>query len=626
MKKVISKILAVFFSSALLITCLCNMPKTKSLVAEQYSIMGNEDEIYAKPTTSPNGKRFSIVNSLSFENGSYTWIENDDWDWDTYASQYAVTQVGTNKAFSFYPAGGGYNASFEAWIPPGDLNGTSGVSFFVDFSNLVDNRDIKVRLKINTSTIGNESDYSKLDKATMSKGYAYYFDYYLGEWVQQYSTDGKVSLPEGYKGYVYTPIVNYNGLSSNGVGVQGRYIQMYHLDMWIGENYECGNSVVLDSFDLLLEGEEHTHNYTGSKSITANCTACGVDLQTCSCGQVKWTNFVSAIGHKVQEKYYHTPTSSFGICEECSRLEYFNESSSNHIEDAIKVVYHYNKGDKETIVAEYPKYYTLLSNDILWKYKLEIGEDIYQFFRFTSDVDGIEGFNLLGQTLTADLEAYAQYNICSYDGEKFRAMYSDVSLNGGPYNVINNQGKIVFIGNSNFSLWHNMENWYKQKGLTVLNNSVAGASSYNYVEYIEELVLMYKPKIVVTVITSNDLSYHQMSDKVILGNMKSFYETIQKYLPNTQVVTMQCGSLPGRTEYFTMIKRLNAKYKEYCEQNDNAYFFEGDYNAEMEAVKQYPDGWDTWTHRNQAFCEQSLGTNLEPILRQIIQEKGIVFN
>lgn len=94
MKKVISKILAVVFSSILLITCLCNMPNTKSLVAEQYSIMGNEDEIYAKPTTSPNGKRFSIVNSLSFENGSYTWIENDDWDWDTYASQYAVTQVG----------------------------------------------------------------------------------------------------------------------------------------------------------------------------------------------------------------------------------------------------------------------------------------------------------------------------------------------------------------------------------------------------------------------------------------------------------------------------------------------------------------------------------------------------
>ena len=203
-------------------------------------------------------------------------------------------------------------------------------------------------------------------------------------------------------------------------------------------------------------------------------------------------------------------------------------------------------------------------------------------------------------------------------------MCSDVSLNGGPYDETTYSNQVVFVGQSNVSLWHNLENWYANYGIPVRNNSIAGATSHNYLEFIEELVLMYKPQIVVVAVSSNDLAYHNMTDKELVGNMIGFYEIINANLPDVEIIFASGNPLPGRNEYFGAIKRVNKKIESFCETKSNAHYVEI-YDITMEYVKIYPQYWDTWTHLDQSVLAKLFGTEVYKILNSIVEEKNIIF-
>ena len=584
----------------------------------------NEEQIYAQPAVSPSGKLLTFNNQTTFAQGTYDWIENDDWDWDTYASQCGVRLDGMNQVISLYPAGGGYNPSFEVWVPAYSILNTSAVSAFYDFSKMADGSNVKLKFKLCTSETGTEGDPSKLTRTTFI-GSAYYYDYTLGEYVETISdNDGIFSLPNSFKGYVYMPMEGFTAVSDSGKG-GNYYLQMYHMDMWVGENFENTSPIIIDNVDIVTEGENHSHEFAVSRTVSPTCTLKGVTLNACACGQVKWTDLVNATGHSVGDKFYATENLSSAICNTCGALEFFEETSANHWENAVSVTYDYLSDYLTDKVVEYPNGITLDLDDIFYEYKAVNGIDNYQFFRFTLDELGVNGKNPLGLILDQDITLYAHYNLCSYDGEKFRAMNSDVCLNGGPYIDQQHAGKIIMIGASNMSLWHNMENWYSQKGYQVLNNSVAGSTSYNYVEYVQELILMYKPKMVITQISSNDYCYHQMTDKQIIENAQKFYDAIQQACPGTPMVLMTCGYLPGRPEYFSAVTRINKKAEKFCNDNEFAFFVDSTEGA-MEAVKMYPEGWDTWTHRGQTYCEQIYGVKLLPHIESIASQLNITFN
>ncbi len=652
MKKLISKIFTLFLSVCLIMGVTLTPYKVlaegepKSLTLPQENQVAETDniiesvesaevltdgiiardnaQIYSKPMVSPSGKLLSFVKQTTFAQGTYDWIENDDWDWDTYASKYGVRLDGMNQVFSLYPAGGGYNPSFEVWVPAYSISGTSAVSVFYDFSKMANAENIKLKFKLCTSELGDISNPSNLTR-TVFVGTAYYYDYVAGEYVEAVSDrEGIISLPDSFKGYIYLPMAGFSALSTDGVG-GSFFVQMYHMDMWVGENFENSSEIIIDDIDIVVEGEAHTHEYTLTGTVEPTCKLQGLNLNTCSCGQVKWTDMVECLGHSVGNKFYATESLSSAVCTTCGALEFFEETSTTHWENAVSVKYDYLSDYLTDITVEYPSGITLAVDDIFYEYKAVNGIDNYQFFRFTSDELGVYGNNPVGLTLSQDITLYAHYNLCSYDGEKFRAMNSDISFNGGPYIDEQHSGKIIMIGASNMSLWHNMENWYSQRGYQVLNNSVAGSSSYNYLEFVQELILMYRPKMVITQISSNDLCYHQMTDKQIMENTQKFYDAIQEACPGTPMILMTSGYLPGRVEYFTAVTRINKKTEKFCEKNEFAYFIDSTEGA-MDAVMSYPNGWDTWTHRGQEYCEQIYGTKLLPYIENIAEQLNISFS
>lgn len=592
------------------------------------------EELYNMPTTNPNGNLIVEKGNINFNEGSHDWIENDDWDKDTLAMSYRNTG-GDNPMQEIVPIGASTVTSFEVWFPSVNLDQAKGFMFYVDFSNLLDPTDLKLHMFVRTNDDVPTGNIGELEKRDFNANQdCYYFDYNLGEWVvSKTDSDRFFMVPDYFRGYVYLPIEGYNDIHNSGVGMNNKLVQMYHIDFSIKDNSENVASLYLDNIRVVGEGSSHTHNYQNSTTIEATCTQEGVNLFKCDCGQVKWENKTSKAPHTLGEKHHVSQNLAAALCEECGKLEYFNEEVNKNWNNPVTITYHYNHKGYESKTYQYPKGYMLDYNDIPLVIQIKEKYDIHQFFRFTTDEVGIYGKNPVEMVVNSDLILYAQYNFASAALQKYQAMVSDVSFNGGPYDEETYKGNLIYIGQSNFSLWHNMENWYKQKGIPARNNSIAGATSHNYVQFVEELILMYKPKIVVCIVSSNDLAYHQMSDSTIMNNMKEFYNIINTNLPETEVIFVSGNPLPGRNEYFTVIKRLNSKLEAFCNENDNTHFVDI-YDITMGYVLDYGkvdsngndiDPWDTWTHLHEAELTHVMGEKVYEVMIKVIQDKGITF-
>ena len=466
--------------------------------------LSNSSNIYAAPVISPFGKIMSIEKNVDFYPGSHDWIENDDWDWDTLAMSYRHTNE-SNPKLEIIPIGANNHSSFEVWVPSGNMAGVTGFMFYVDYSNLLDSTNIRMYMRFSTSTGAPTGDISLLTSRYLNAGVnCYYYDYLTGEWIVTVTeADSYFSLPDSFRGYVYIPLSNYNDVQVDGVGLGDYNLQMYHFDMSAGSLEENVAPIYLDNIQLLKENYEHTHSYTLKGTLNPSCTQKGLDLYSCTCGQVKWANLTDEVAHDIGEKHYCSEGLSSALCQSCNKLIYFEEETNLKWDEAVSVTYHYNHDELETKIYEYPKGYTMNVKDVPWAFQVHVGYNMWQFFRYTIDEVGLYGKNPIGLQLEEDLELYAQYNN-THAEQKYRAMISDVSFNGGPYEEETYKEQVIFVGQSNFSLWHNMENWYANKGVPVRNNSIAGATSHVYVEFVEELVLMYDPKIVVCIVSSNE--------------------------------------------------------------------------------------------------------------------------
>ena len=617
----------IFIQLIILVLTVCLFTSKENVNQVNATPLTDITDAYVTPKTSPNGKTIEAVknnngriNTVDFITGSHDWIENDDWDWDTMAIDYYHTEE-ENPKLAIISPGGKNHASFEVWVPAVSLNGVSGIMFYVDYSNVTDATNITTYLRFRTPKTVITGNIGELDDQYLNAFTdCYYYDYEKGEWVVSKTLENSyIPLPDYYCGYIYIPMTAYSGITDS------MYLQMYHIDMSVSDNLDSVSPIYLDDIQVVKEVEEHTHNYIYNGTINETCNTKGLDVFLCECGQAKWSNIREKSAHNPGEKHYCSVGLASALCSNCNNLVYYNEDVDLKWDNVVSVTYNYNYEGYESKVYEYPKGYELNKNDIPWVLNIVEGYDENQFFRYTTDEVGLYGKDPIGLVLENDLELYDQYNNYSFSTQKFRAMASIVSFNGGRYDEVTASNSVIFVGQSNFSLWHGMESWYANKGVPVRNNSLAGATSHTYVEYIEEIVLMYKPKVVVCIVSSNDLAYHQMSEKTVMNNMKDFYNIINENIPDSHVIFVSGNPLPGRNEYFGVIDRINNKLEAFCNANDNAYFVDI-YDITMGYVLQYPVGWDTWTHLHQPELEYVMGDMIYEVLKDVLNDNNITFN
>lgn len=572
-----------------------------------------DDTTDFSPKTTPQNGLMTTVSTYDFTKNGFDRIYNNEYSADTYALGYGKVTEGANTRYFISTCGGGYNPQLLAYAANGDdLSGATWVSLYVDTTDLQTTDGFSIGMRLYLANTKKVSSGSTSVLAPLHPKNGAFAAYYTadGVWQTAKIADGKLPLPKDFCGYVAFQLSSFSHAKEENkkyfdncktfadlVGAGHKYLGRVHLFTAVGDTYESQTDIRIDDLTFFSSGDAHSHTFTKGKTVAPTCTEDGYTVHTCDgCGVSIQTDVTESHGHNYGAYKADTDGVAYRICASCAYVETNAEitATAKGKDDLVTVTFDFGDAGGKQIV-KLRKGDTLTKAHVPRKMTYQ-KRYIYQFNCWTSDKGNICPKNPVGMTVTEDVTFYARWLIANY-ANKYIGAASIVSTNGGAYTW--EEGRVIVYGNSNMSLYHGLETAFANDGVPVYNNSIAGSTSYEMIEYFKACVLTYKPKAILTNVTTNDMAYYNMSEKQILENMKTMYEMVREYLPDTVLFITSGNPLPGRTEYTQTIERVNYATARFCYANTHCEFVNS-YPKVLAFAKEYPTGWDTWTHMDQA--------------------------
>ncbi len=597
------------------------------------------------PKTDPSGKLMQEVAGIDDRTG-YTNIFDWNSNQETTALGYGTTVHEGETMRYIYGAGGDVLIRQMAQVFAGgaSVEQADGLCFYLDATDLTDSEDTKISLRIALSDLASPDWYDTKHIFTLvpQTGSPAYIRHIEGDgWQEKTVEDSFVDLGEAFEGWVYLPVTSYLGGADDLGGTDAAvhptattfasFIALglkypCRLRMVIAPHnaYESATPVYFGDVSFMQGTTPHEHTMSEGDRVDATCVSDGYTVSTCSsCGEKMRTSVQPAAGHTLGAWRSDGDGVAYALCSACDHVE--TDAAMQNApagEDALcTVTFDYGDAGGRT-VKKFRAGHVLTWADMPFKftYSSENGWLLYQFHCWTTDADNLLPVNPVGRTVTANAVYYARYVVCNYSN-KYVGAISFIAKDGGVYTP-NQMGKIVVYGNSNPSLYHTIAEDFRPE-LEVLNNSVAGSTSHDMIEYYKALVLTYKPTMVVMNITTNDHAYYNMTDAEIMDNMNTLYEMTRRYAPNAVVVFTSALPLPGRTEYWEGIRRINNTMIEYA--SAHAYCeYVNTFTAAQDYANMYPVGWEFWTHLDLEGLRHTF-SYLKTGLIEIAQKYGIEY-
>jgi hypothetical protein len=127
-------------------------------------------------------------------------------------------------------------------------------------------------------------------------------------------------------------------------------------------------------------------------------------------------------------------------------------------------------------------------------------------------------------------------------------------------------GRILFIGSSIFAFWTHLSE--QMAPLPVLNRAFPGAVTQDMLNGTEQLVLPYKPRIVVYYCGSNDVSAGEPA-AAILERTKRFIKVVHDKLPSTFIYYTSIQKAPEKRDRWDVVEAVNKEMERYSYQTGN---------------------------------------------------------
>lgn len=131
--------------------------------------------------------------------------------------------------------------------------------------------------------------------------------------------------------------------------------------------------------------------------------------------------------------------------------------------------------------------------------------------------------------------------------------------------------KILFIGSSIFAFWTHLSE--QMAPLPVVNRAFPGAVTEDMLNRAGQLVLPYKPRIIVYYCGSNDVSAGEPAE-AILGRTKQFIKIIHDKLPNTFIYYTSIQKAPEKRDRWDVVDAVNREMERYSHQTGNLGFID----------------------------------------------------
>jgi lysophospholipase L1-like esterase len=133
------------------------------------------------------------------------------------------------------------------------------------------------------------------------------------------------------------------------------------------------------------------------------------------------------------------------------------------------------------------------------------------------------------------------------------------------------QGAILLVGDSQFFRWKTLKE--DLPGYTVINRGVDSFQFSDVLEFVDRIVLPYKPRMIVLHVGGNDIHTGKSPER-LLTDFKTFVTKVRQSLPNVPIVFSSLTPSPARWDEANSRQQANKLMHDYIATQENLYFID----------------------------------------------------
>jgi lysophospholipase L1-like esterase len=135
------------------------------------------------------------------------------------------------------------------------------------------------------------------------------------------------------------------------------------------------------------------------------------------------------------------------------------------------------------------------------------------------------------------------------------------------------EGRIVFTGSSSITLWETLKT--DMAPLPVLNRGFGGSRIDQVVQYVDRIVLPYRPRAVVLFAGTNDISGPKpKSAQAVLAGFQAFVSAVHSGLPGTPIYFISITPTPARWELWPVAQEANQLIQAFIAENSALHYID----------------------------------------------------
>jgi lysophospholipase L1-like esterase len=123
-------------------------------------------------------------------------------------------------------------------------------------------------------------------------------------------------------------------------------------------------------------------------------------------------------------------------------------------------------------------------------------------------------------------------------------------------------GAVVFAGSSSIQLWTSLAKDFPE--IPVINRGIGGALIQDCTQFADQIIITYKPRIVVLYAGTNDLDYGNKTPEEVFSEYKAFVNKVHAALPDTRIIFISINPTVARWKEETNDLEANYLIENYA--------------------------------------------------------------